>query len=70
MSDMYEESPCETCGQAEWCDGWDARILETAPKDETPDDVLRKIREQPFLNRGRWAALVVRLGAACRREKE
>lgn len=50
--------------------GWDARILETAPKDETPDEVLREIREQPFLNRGRWSALVVRLGSACRREKE
>lgn len=47
--------------------GWDARILNTAPKNETVADVLIEMRNNPFLNRGRWAALVVRLGAATKR---
>ena len=21
----YDEDPCLTCGQSEWCDGWEAR---------------------------------------------
>lgn len=26
MSDMDEQSPCETCDRAEWCDGWEAQL--------------------------------------------
>lgn len=48
---------------------FDARIINTAPKDETVTDVLTKMRNDPFLNRGRYAAFVVRLGAATKREK-
>jgi len=26
MSDATYEKPCETCGRAEWCDGWEAQF--------------------------------------------
>ena len=48
---------------------WTMRIIENAPKDERPEDVLRKLHAEPYLNRGRWAAYVVRLGEANRRER-
>lgn len=51
----------------DYAKSWERRVLDNAPKDETPDDVLSKIREERYINRGRWAAYVVRLGAACRR---
>lgn len=45
----------------------DRRVLANAPNDETTDDVLRLINETRYMNRGRWAAYVVRLGAATKR---
>jgi hypothetical protein len=52
---------------SDYVGSWTRRIIENAPKDETPDDVMRKMRSEPYLNRGRWAAYVVRLGEANRR---
>lgn len=46
---------------------WERRVIANAPKDETTNDVLDIIRNEKFLNRGRWAALVVRLGMANKR---
>ena len=38
--------------------------MDNAPSDDTVDDVLRLMRNERYMNRGRWAAYVVRLGAA------
>lgn len=48
---------------------WERRIIENAPKNETPDDVISLMTNERYLNRGRWAALVVRLGKANRRAR-
>ena len=54
---------------SDYVKSWERRIIANAPKDETVGDVLKIIRNERFLNRGRWAALVVRLGAANRRDE-
>ncbi len=48
---------------------WTERIINNAPKNETVEDVLNLIETEKYLNRGRWAAYVVRLGLACQRKK-
>lgn len=52
----------------DYVESWEQRIIANAPKDETTNDVLGIIMNEKFLNRGRWAALVVRLGMANKRE--
>ena len=49
---------------SDYVDSWAKRIVANAPKDETPEDVLALINRERYLNRGRWAAYVIRLGAA------
>lgn len=51
-------------GNADYVRSWERRILSNAPKEETVDDVLRLMSNERYMNRGRWAAYVVRLGAA------
>ncbi len=51
-----------------YVDSWERRTVANAPKEETPEDVMGLMERETFLNRGRWAAYVVRLGAAQRRE--
>lgn len=53
----------------DYIETWTRRVLSNAPSDETPEDVLRLIQREPYLNRGRWAAYVVRLGAAEQRRR-
>lgn len=54
----------ETVDGTDYVKSWEQRIIESAPKGETANDVLSIIEGEKFLNRGRWAALVVRLGLA------
>lgn len=54
-------------GDEEYIESWATRVIANAPKDETPEQVLASMGSCPYLNRGRWAAYVVRLGAAQRR---
>lgn len=49
---------------------WEERIVANAHKHETVSDVLSLMDSEPFMNRGRWAAYVVRLGAANKRARE
>lgn len=46
---------------------WTRRVIANAPKGETEEDVLRLMKNERYLNRGRWAAYVVRLGNARRK---
>lgn len=51
-------------GDDDYVESWARRIIANAPRDETPEQVLALMRSCQYLNRGRWAAYVVRLGAA------
>lgn len=51
-------------GDDDYIESWARRIIANAPKDETPEQVLSLMRSCQYLNRGRWAAYVLRLGAA------
>lgn len=66
---MTERTVKKTADSTDYVKSWEQRIIANAPKDETVNDVLNIIRNEKFLNRGRWAALVVRLGMANEREK-
>ena len=54
---------------SEYVESWERRVIANAPNDETVVDVLKIIKNERFLNRGRWAALVVRFGVANRRDE-
>ena len=51
-------------GDDDYIESWARRVIANAPKDETPEQVLALMRSCQYLNRGRWASYVVRLGAA------
>lgn len=51
----------------DYVESWQKRVIDNAPKDETVDDVLKKMRSEKYMNRGRFAAYAVRLGEACKR---
>lgn len=53
----------------DYVESWERRIVANAPNNETVDDVLKLMRDERYLNRGRWAALVVRLGLANERSE-
>lgn len=53
-----------------YVESWTKRVLDNAPKHETVSDVLTLMANEQFMNRGRWAAYVVRLGAASQRARE
>jgi hypothetical protein len=53
----------------DYVESWERRVAANAPNNETVDDVLKLMRDERYLNRGRWAALVVRLGLANERSE-
>lgn len=53
----------------DYVESWERRVVANAPSNETADDVLKLMRGERYLNRGRWAALVVRLGLANERSE-
>lgn len=54
-------------GDDDYIESWARRVIANAPKDETPEQVLALMGSCTYLNRGRWASYVVRLGAAQRK---
>lgn len=54
---------------SDYVESWAERVIANAPPNETPEQVMELMRSNTYLNRGRWAAYVVRLGAAQRRRE-